>query len=84
MKESLQINGHQIEIYASIWNGKEVVKYDGAIVSKRKNYRTFTSFHSFQVDEAGEAIVYEVQIVGGLEGNGYAVRRNGIIQGHKP
>ena len=84
MKESLQINGHQIEIYASIWNGEEIVKYDGAEVSKRKNYRTFTSFHSFQVNEGGEAIVYEVQIVGGLMGFAYAVRRNGIIQAHKP
>lgn len=83
MKESLQVNGHQIEIHASIWNGAEVIKYDGAVVSKRRNFLTFTSFHSFQVDENGEEIVYEVQISSGL-GTAYAVRRNGIVQGHKP
>ena len=84
MEESLQVNGHQMEIHASIWNGSEVVKYDGDVVSKKKNYRTFTSFHSFQVNESGETIVYEVEIVCGLMGFAYSVRRNGIIQAHKP
>jgi len=83
MNESIQVNGHQIDIHASIWNGKEVIKYDGAVVSQRRNFLTFTSFHSFQVDENGEEIAYEVQISSGF-GIAYAIRRNGVIQGHKP
>ncbi|QJW90878.1 hypothetical protein HNV11_16585 [Spirosoma taeanense] len=84
MTESLQVNGHTIEIFGSAWNGNEVVKYDGVEVSSRRNITTSLSTHSFTVQEAGENIVYEVQISGGFVGTGYVVRRNGIVQGHKP
>lgn len=80
MTASVQINGHQIEIFASIWTGKETVKYHGNVVSDRRNLSTFRSIHSFKVQEAGEQIVYEVEVMS----NGYAIRRNGIIQAHKP
>ena len=83
MKALVNLNGHSIEIYASIWNGKEAVSYDGESVSSRRNLRTLTSFHSFTVQEDGEEIVYEVQISGGF-GLGYVIRRNGIISAHKP
>ena len=80
MTELVQVNGHQIEVFASIWNGKETVKYDGNIVSDRRNLSTFRSIHSFKVKEEDEEIVYEVEVMV----SGYAIRRNGIIQAHKP
>jgi hypothetical protein len=83
MTESVQINGHQIEIFISIWSGKETIKYDGNIVCDRRNLKTFSSVNSFKVQEGGEEIVYEVQSIAGLS-PGYAIRRNGIIQDHKP
>jgi hypothetical protein len=84
MTESVQVNGHEIEIFASMWTGKETIKYNGNVVSDRKNIMTFSSIHSFKVQEEGEEIVYEVQIIGGWGEHGYAIRRNGIIQAHKP
>ena len=80
MKALVPINGHTIEIYVRVWNGKETVKYDGDVVSDRRNLMTFSSIHSFKVQELGEEIVYEVQV----GSYGYAIRRNGIIQAHKP
>ncbi|MEY4538557.1 MAG: hypothetical protein RLZZ306_314 [Bacteroidota bacterium] len=80
MTELVQVNGHQIEVFVSMWTGKETIKYDGNVVSDRRNISTNTSFHSFKVQEEGEEIVYEVEVVSG----GYAIRRNGIIQAHKP
>jgi hypothetical protein len=84
VKETLQVNGHTIEINSSIWNGKESVRYNGVEVSSRQNIWTSLSHHSFKVLEDGEDVVYEVQISGGFVGSGFVVRRNGIIQGHKP
>lgn len=84
MKEIVQVNGHSIEVHASIWNGKESVSYDGNVVSSRRNISTFSSIHSFKVQEADERVVYEVQILSGFFAAGYAIRRNGIIQAHKP
>ena len=84
MEESVQVNGHLIELYYSIWNGKETIKYDGNVVCNRRNLSTFSSINSFKVQEAGEEIVYEVQSIAGIFGQGYAIRRNGIIQAHKP
>jgi hypothetical protein len=78
-----QVNGHQIEIFISSWTGKETIKYDGNIVCDRRNLRTFSSINSFKVQENGEEVVYEVQSIAGLA-PGYAIRRNGIIQVHKP
>ena len=84
MKEIVQVNGHSIEIVTSIWNGKESVSYDGRVVSSRRNISTFSSIHSFKVDESDESAIYEVQILSGIFTIGYAIRRNGIIQAHKP
>jgi hypothetical protein len=83
MKESVEVNGHLIELFYSIWTGKETIKYDGNIVCDRRNLRTFSSINSFKVQESGEEIVYEVQSIAGLI-QGYAIRRNGIIRVHKP
>ena len=38
MTESVQVNGHQIEIFISIWSGKETIKYDGNVVCDRRNF----------------------------------------------
>ncbi|HLL95667.1 MAG TPA: hypothetical protein VK404_11855 [Spirosoma sp.] len=61
-----------------------MVRYDGVEVSSRQNIWTSLSHHSFKVSEDAEDVVYEVQISGGFVGSGFVVRRNGIIQGHKP
>lgn len=84
MKEIAQVNGHHIEIIASLWNGKETLKYDGKEVSYRQNLSVFSPVHSFKVEEAAGEAVYEVQILSGIFTMGYAIRRNGIIQAHKP
>ncbi len=78
-----RVNGHAIEIQASLWSGKERVRYDGQVVSEKRSFM-FQSIHSFEADEQGEKAVYEVMIHAGLFSCGYAVRRNGIIQAHKP
>lgn len=80
MTESVQVNGHQFDIFVSSWTGKETIKYDGNIISDRRNISTNISFHSFKVQEEGEEIVYEVEVMS----RGFAIRRNGIIQAHKP
>ena len=83
MTELVQVNGHQIEVFYSIWNGRETIKYDGKVVCDRTNLSTFSSINSFK--EEGEEVVYEVQsFLGFLGASGYAIRRNGIIQSHKP
>ena len=83
MTELVQVNGHQIEIFISVWSGRETIKYDGNIVCNRRNLKTFSSVNSFKVQEEGNEVVYEVQSIAGLS-PGYPIRRNGIIQAHKP
>jgi hypothetical protein len=83
MTASVQVKGHQIDIFISIWSGKETIKYDGNVVCNRRNLITFSSVNSFKVQEGGEELVYEVQSIAGLS-PGYAIRRNGIIRAHKP
>ena len=83
MTELVKVNGHQIEVFYSIWNGRETIKYEGKVVCDRTNLSTFSSINSFK--EEGEEVVYEVQsFLGFLGASGYAIRRNGIIQSHKP
>jgi hypothetical protein len=84
MEESVQINGHTIELFYSLWSGRETIKYDGNVVCNRRNLMTFSSVNSFKVQEEGEEIVYEVQSIAGIFGQGFAIRRNGIIQAHRP
>jgi hypothetical protein len=84
MTEAVNVNGHLIEIFYSNWSGKEIIKYDGTIVAERTNLSTFNSINSFKVQEEGENVVYEVQSLAGFFGQGFAIRRNGIIQAHKP
>jgi hypothetical protein len=83
MKYDNLINGHQITIWFSLWNGKERVSYDGRVVSEKRSFM-FETIHSFEVTELNERIIYEVVVRTELFGYGYAIRRNGIIQAHKP
>lgn len=81
---SATINGHSIRVIASIWRASEEVVYDGQRVSKKVSY-LFLTPHSFTVTEAGESVVYEVNVIASLGlSPGFIIRRNGIIMAHKP
>jgi hypothetical protein len=80
---SLNVNGHRIELSLSIWSGKERVLYDGRLMSEKRSFLYVTP-HSFEVTEGTEKVVYEVNILTGMGGYGYIVRRNGIVVGHAP
>tara|TARA_B100000809_G_scaffold188677_1_gene187054 strand:- start:430 stop:681 length:252 start_codon:yes stop_codon:yes gene_type:complete len=83
MTFQIPVNGHWIELWLSVWNGKERVHYDGQLVSEKRSFM-FETVHSFQALEDGQRAIYEVVATTGLTGYGYAVRRNGIIQSHSP
>ena len=72
-------NGHQIQLPGMSLTGKEEVKYDGEVVSKK--HTAFGGTHIFRVKEGGEDVDYEVEI--GTRWHGlsqwYVVRRNGIV-----
>ncbi|MVM36252.1 hypothetical protein GO755_39950 [Spirosoma sp. HMF4905] len=80
---SITLEGHTIEIDTSSWNGSEAILYDGDVVSKKRSFMYLTA-HSFQVKENEESIVYEVNVIAGMTGHGYIVRRNGVIVAHEP
>ncbi len=84
-RHAAAVNGHRIELAASLWSGREVVAYDGRTVSSKRSI-LYVTVHSFQVDEGGESVVYEVNFITGWLGFdvGYAIRRNGIIVAHHP
>ena len=75
-------NGHQIKIALSIWSGKERIHYDDRVVSEKWSFQLLTP-HSFRVQEGGEEVTYEVNVLTGF-GYGHIVRRNGIIVAHQP
>jgi hypothetical protein len=79
----IDTHGHTIEIDTSSWNGSEAVSYDGVEVSKKRSFMYLTA-HSFTVTEEGQSIVYEVNVITGMGGHGFIVRRNGIIVAHQP
>ena len=83
-KFKTEINGHQIDIFASRWSGRETVSCDGEVKSSFRNIKTVVGVHHFEADEDGEKAVYEVNVIGGILGFGYAIRRNGIIVKHQP
>jgi len=79
------IPGHTIEIKGSIWSGLESVVCDGREVSSKRSMYYLTP-HSFRLQEDGQEVVYEVNVLTAWMGysHGYIVRRNGIILAHKP
>ncbi|HEX7181506.1 MAG TPA: hypothetical protein VF756_06655 [Thermoanaerobaculia bacterium] len=74
-------DGHTIGLSSSLITGREVVTYDGQVVSK-KTTTLYLSPHSFQVTEGGAQATYEVNFIAGWFGHGYIVRRNGIPIAH--
>lgn len=77
------VNNHTFEIKTSPWSGKETIHYDGRVVSEKRSFM-FVTPHSFTVDEDGQPVVYEVNVITGMTSHGYLIRRNGIIQTHQP
>lgn len=78
---TVMYNNHVIEVnpQASIF-GKEVVKYDGKIVSQKNSITGGT--HSFAVMEAKESVQYDIEI--GMQISfqslvSITVRRNGKV-----
>ena len=70
-------NGHQIEV-ENTWSAKEIVRYDGRVVSERRSI--WGGSHFFQVHEDGYLINYEVTFnLLFLEGLVVVIRRNGVI-----
>jgi hypothetical protein len=82
---TLDLDGHRLEIAASLWSGRESVTYDGREVSSKRSL-FYVTVHSFSVEEGGRTVVYEVNVLTSWMGFdvGYAVRRNGIIAAHRP
>ena len=77
-------DGHRIEVAASIWTGKERVRYDGETVAEGRRWADF-SVYSFAVEEGGERAVYEVNLFSNNQGGpAFLLRRNGIILAHEP
>ncbi len=83
MNFNVSIHEHQIEISASNWSGREQVLYDGRVISDKRSFQN-TTIHSFEAEEDGAKVVYEVNLLTLLFRYGYIVRRNGIIVAHEP
>jgi hypothetical protein len=78
----LDTHGHRLEIRLSLWSGSEIIVCDGKVVSEKRSFLSMTA-HAFEVEEAGELAVYEVNTLSGF-GYGYVVRRNGILVASQP
>jgi len=83
-KKTVIIAGHELTIKISLFTGWEQVMWDNIVVSTTRSF-FFLTAHSFTLDENGESVTYEVNIVSGFSFSyGYIVRRNGIIVAHLP
>ncbi|MHA2351543.1 MAG: hypothetical protein ACXABX_00310 [Candidatus Thorarchaeota archaeon] len=70
-------NGHQIEV-ENTWSAKEIVRYDGRVVSERRSF--WGGSHFFQVQEYGHLVNYEVTFNPSfIERISIVIRRNGAI-----
>lgn len=77
--KTISYDGHKIEISSMSLTAKEVIKYDGAVVSEKRSIAGAT--HIFSVSENNEDIQYEIEI--GTRWHMFSawaiVRRNGIV-----
>lgn len=74
---TLLINGHQIEA-ENTWSAKEIVRYDGRVVSERRSF--WGGSHFFQVQEDGYLVNYEVTFNPSfMEKITIVIRRDGAI-----
>lgn len=78
------VNGHEFEIKYSLWSGREQLLYDGRLIAEKRSFSYVTPY-VFTVEETGESVVYEVNVLTSMTGSiGYIIRRNGIAVAHKP
>ncbi|MGD9395994.1 MAG: zinc ribbon domain-containing protein [Candidatus Thorarchaeota archaeon] len=74
---TILINGHQIEA-ENTWSAKEIVRYDGQVVSERRSF--WGGSHFFQAREDGSLVNYEVTFTPSLMDRiAIVIRRNGTI-----
>ena len=74
---TILVNGHQIEA-ENTWSAKEIVRYDGRVVSERRTL--WGSSHFFKVYETGGQVNYEVTFTPSfIDRISIIIRRNGII-----
>ena len=74
---TILINGHQIEA-ENTWSAKEIVRYDGRVVSERRSF--WGGSHFFQVNEDGYLVNYEVTFTPSfMDRIAIVIRRNGAI-----
>lgn len=80
----ISVNGHEFELKYSLWTGREQLFYDGRLMADKRSF-AFVTPYVFTVEEVGESVVYEVNILTTLSFNiGYIIRRNGIAVAHHP
>ena len=77
------VDGAEIKIDSSSFTGKEKVFFDGELVSEKTSYLSMT-VHTFNVETNGKLDVYEVNVIAGIAGQGYVIRKNGIVMAHEP
>ncbi len=74
---TILFNGHQIEA-ENTWSAKEIVRYDGQVVSERRSF--WGGSHFFQAKEDGRLVNYEVTFTPSfMDRIVIVIRRNGII-----
>ena len=74
---TILINGHQIEA-ENTWSAKEIVRYDGRVVSERRSF--WGGSHFFQAQEDGDLANYEVTFTPSfMDRIAIVIRRNGAI-----
>jgi hypothetical protein len=74
---TILINGHQIEV-ENTWSAKEIVRYDGRVVSERRSF--WGGSHFFRVEEESHLVNYEVTFNPSfIERIAIVIRRNGAI-----
>lgn len=77
------VDGAAIEIESSAVTGRETVTYDGELVSDKRSF-LYMTVHSFNVQRGEQLDVFEVNVIAGLSGQGFVVRKNGIVVAHEP
>lgn len=74
---TILINGHQLEV-ENTWSAKEIVRYDGRVVSERRSF--WGGSHFFRVEEDGHLVNYEVTFNPTfIERIAIVIRRNGSV-----
>lgn len=78
-----KVDGAEVVIESSAVSGKETVYYDGEQVSEKRSF-LYMTVHSFNVKRGDQLDVFEVNVIAGLSGQGFVLRKNGIVVAHEP